>query len=167
MCVCAVLTGCAFAAALSIWQARGQCRPGAVKRLQAREQCRPGALERVRLPFGMHVSSADRVHLSEFAYHLAGVCAAISGRTCAGVPFARACADTIRQACAQCSLERVCFLGKVCVCVRSADWVHLCRQSLPFGRRVRSAELASVPGCAYLFGRPVCSADRVHLSGCT
>ena len=79
--VCAVLSGCTSAGVLTIWHA---C-----------VQRKAGELQRVFLPFGMRVRSAERVHLSGCSYHLACVCAVLSGCTSAGVL-------TIWHACAQC-----------------------------------------------------------------
>ena len=45
---------------------------------QAR-QLRGCALERVFFPFGRHAYSAERAHFSGRSYHLAGVCAMLSG----------------------------------------------------------------------------------------
>ena len=114
--------------ALTIWQAGAQ-------------RC-AGARERVCLPFGKHVRSAARAHLSRCACHALAIWQARAQRS-AGASQ-RVCLCTIWKACAQrCAgaRERVC---------------------LPFGRRVRSALPVNVSGCAYHLAG-VCAA----LCGCT
>ena len=121
--VCAALRGCTWAGALIIWLACVQC-------------C-AGALERVCLSFGWHVCSAARVHLSECAYHLAGVCV-------------QCCAD---------ALERVLIIWLACVQCCAGALERVC---LSFGWRVCSAVRVHLSGCAYHLAG-VCAALR----GCT
>ena len=104
-CLRAALTGCTSASVLTIWQRKA------------------GALQRVSLPFGMRVCSAERMHLSGCSYHLARVCAVLSGCTSAGVL-------SIWPACVQ-------------------------------------RKAGALPGVFLPFGMRVCSAERMHFSGCS
>ena len=120
-----------------------------------------GALQWVFLPFGMCVCSAERMHLSGCSFHLACVCAVLSGCTSAGVL-------SIWPACAQ---RKAGALPGVFLPfgmrVRSAKRVHFSGCSYPMARHVCSAERMHLSGCSYQFGMHVCSAKRVDFSGCS
>ena len=192
----AAQSGCTSASVLTIWQRRA------------------GSLRRVFLPFGMRVRSAERMHLSGCSYHLACVCvqrkagalqrvflpfgsaervrfggcschlacvcAVLSGCTSAGVL-------TIWHACV-CSAKRVHFRGccyhLACVCAAQSGctsagvltmWLACVQRQagalpgvfFPFGTRVCSAERMHFSGCSYQFGMHVCGAKRVHFSKCS
>ena len=108
-------------------------------------QRKAGALQRVFFPFGTRVCSAKRVHLSGWSYHLARVCAALSGCTSAGVL-------TIWHACVcVCAAQSGCTSGGVVTI-----W-HACVQ-----RTAGALQRVFLP-----FGMRVCSAERMHLSGCS
>ena len=123
--------------------------------------------------------------MSGCSYHLAGMCAVLSG--CA---YQNVCSADLsgcvyhsfgRHVCSvrasECSYdlagvdsERVCSLFGRHVC--SSARMHLSsavrareRVFLPFGKRGYSADGVRVSGCLP-FGRHVCSSERVHLSGC-
>ena len=143
-------------------------------------QRKAGALQRVFLLFGMRVCSAERLHLSECSYHLARVCAVLSGRTSAGIlSIWHACVQRKAGALQRvflpfgtrvCSAERMhlsgCSYHLACVCVQRKAGA-LPGVFLPFGMRVCSAERLHLSECSYQFGTRVCSAKRVHFSGCS
>ena len=123
-------------------------------------QCCAGALERVCLSFGWRVCSAARVHLSECAYHLAGVCV----QCCAGA-LVRVCLSfgwrvrsAVRVHLSECAYHSAGVCAVLCGCTWAGVliiWpacVQCCAGAL--GRVCLS------------FGWRVCSAVQVHLSGC-
>ena len=140
-CLRAELTGCTSASVLAIWQRKAD------------------ALRRVFLPFGMRVCSAERMHFSGCSYHLACVCAVLSGCTSVGVL-------SIWHACVQRkagALQRVFLPFGTRVC--SAERMHLSGCSYHLARVQRKA--GALPGVLLPFGMRVCSAKRVHFSGCS
>ena len=174
-CVCAVLSGCTSAGVLTIWHACVQRKAGAPQRVCAAQsgctsagvltiwQRKAGAFQWVFLPCGTRVCSAERMHLSGCSYHLACVCAVLSGCTSAGVL-------TIWHACVRRKAgapQRVCAAQSGCT---SAGVLTIWRRKagafqwgfLPCGMRVCSAERMHLSGCSYHLAC-VCAV----LSGCT